>query len=162
MFKTSGKITDHYRVNLYTIDQFHKGNPKHVNMQPVGLIYSHPGCDVFGRVGCILGSFYNWILNLCPPPKKKQKKLNWLDLETLGSRPIMPKHLPKHWGADHTGQSRHHPSASLVVVVWKVVGLHLFLNMIPAISLLKPTGRTGSLEWVSEWVGSYGHGKLMA
>ena len=59
MFKTSGRITDHYRVNLYTIDQFHKGNPKHVNMQPVGLISSHLGCDVFGRVGCILGSFYN-------------------------------------------------------------------------------------------------------
>ena len=35
------------------------------------------------------------------------------------------------WGVDHTGQFRQHPSASLVVIVWKVVCQHLFLNMIP-------------------------------
>ena len=35
------------------------------------------------------------------------------------------------WGADHTRQYRHHPSASLAGVVRKVVGHHLFLNIIP-------------------------------
>ena len=33
--------------------------------------------------------------------------------------------------ADHTGQFRHHPSASPAVIVRKVVGHHLFLNIIP-------------------------------
>ena len=37
-----------------------------------------------------------------------------------------------HWGADHTGQFRHHPSASPAVIVRKVVGHHLFLNIIPS------------------------------
>ena len=44
--------------------------------------------------------------------------------------------LRLHWlhttlGADHTGQFRHHPSASLAVIVRKVVGHHLFLSIIP-------------------------------
>ena len=33
--------------------------------------------------------------------------------------------------ADHTGQFWYHPSASPVVIVLKVVGQHLFLNVIP-------------------------------
>ena len=36
------------------------------------------------------------------------------------------------WGADHTGQFRHHPSASPVVIVKKMVDHHLFLNIIPS------------------------------
>ena len=35
------------------------------------------------------------------------------------------------WGADHINQSRHYLSASPVVIVWTVVGQHLFLNLIP-------------------------------
>ena len=29
---------------------------------------------------------------------------NWLDLQTLGSQPIMPKNLPDHW-TDHVQKS---------------------------------------------------------
>ena len=36
-----------------------------------------------------------------------------------------------HSGTDHTGHFRHHPLASLVVIVWKLVGQRLFLNIIP-------------------------------
>ena len=35
------------------------------------------------------------------------------------------------WGANPTGQFRHHPSASMVVLVRKMVGHQLFLNIIP-------------------------------
>ena len=33
--------------------------------------------------------------------------------------------------AYHTGHLRHHPSAPPTVIMWKVVGQHLFLNIIP-------------------------------
>ena len=36
------------------------------------------------------------------------------------------------WGADHTDQFRHRPLASPAVIVRKVVGQHLFLNIIPS------------------------------
>ena len=35
------------------------------------------------------------------------------------------------WGADHTDHLWHHLSASLVVIMWNVVGHHLFMNIIP-------------------------------
>ena len=35
-----------------------------------------------------------------------------------------------HWGADHIGHFRHHPSASSTLIVWKVMGRHSFLNII--------------------------------
>ena len=38
---------------------------------------------------------------------------------------------PHTCGVDHTGQLRHHPSTSSAVIVWKVVGQHLILNIIP-------------------------------
>ena len=40
-------------------------------------------------------------------------------------------YLRRVWGADHTGQYWHHPSASPAVIMWKVVGQHLFLNIVP-------------------------------
>ena len=47
------------------------------------------------------------------------------------------------WGAYHTGQFEHHPSASSAVIVWKVVGQHLFLNIVPN----NYTARTGRKVW---------------
>ena len=35
------------------------------------------------------------------------------------------------WRADHTGHIWHHPSASLAVIMWKVVDQHVFMNIIP-------------------------------
>ena len=48
-----------------------------------------------------------------------------------GERIAIYKWIGWVWGADHTNQFRHHPSAYLVVTMWKVVGQHLFLNIIP-------------------------------
>jgi hypothetical protein len=36
----------------------------------------------------------------------------------------------KAWGVDHTSHLRHRPLASPDVIVWKLVGQHLFLNII--------------------------------
>ena len=36
------------------------------------------------------------------------------------------------WEADESGQFRHHLSASPAVIVRKIVGHHLFLNIIPS------------------------------
>ena len=47
------------------------------------------------------------------------------------------------WGADHTRQFRHHPSASPAVIVRKVVGHRLFLNIIRSNS----TARTERKVW---------------
>ena len=47
------------------------------------------------------------------------------------------------WGADHTEQFRHHPSASPAVIVRKVAGHHLFLNIIPS----NFTARTERKVW---------------
>ena len=63
--------------------------------------------------------------------KKKLTTCNRLNLESLGFGPIMLKHLPGHWGADHTGQFWHHMSANPAVIVKKMVDHHLFLNIIP-------------------------------
>ena len=40
------------------------------------------------------------------------------------------RHIWTGWGVVHTGQFWHHPSTSPTVIIWKVVGQHLFLNMI--------------------------------
>ena len=46
-------------------------------------------------------------------------------------------------GVDHTDHFWHHPSASPAVIVWKMVGQHLFLNIIPN----NFTGGTGPKVW---------------
>ena len=38
--------------------------------------------------------------------------------------------LIQQWGVNHTNHFRHHQSASPDVIVWKVVGQHLFLSII--------------------------------
>ena len=53
-----------------------------------------------------------------------------LDLETLGSQ----------LRAKHTDEFRHHPSTSPVIIVWKIVGQHLILNIIP-INFMVEIGR---------------------
>ena len=54
------------------------------------------------------------------------------------------------WWTDHTGRFRHHPSASPAIIVRKVVGQHLFLNIIPGISRIEPTGKFGVIgAWVA-------------
>ena len=56
------------------------------------------------------------------------------------------KGLWEAWVVDHTGRFRHHPSASPVVIVWKVVGQHLFLNIIPS----NFTAETGRKVWCDQ------------
>ena len=41
------------------------------------------------------------------------------------------------WGAHCINHSWHHPSTSIAIIVWKVVGQHVFLNVIPTTSLLE-------------------------
>ena len=50
------------------------------------------------------------------------------------------------WGADHTGQFWHHPSASPTLIVWKVVGQHLFLNIIPT-NFMARTKQKSWCDW---------------
>ena len=45
--------------------------------------------------------------------------------------PILKDVLAIVWGADHIGKFLHHPSVSTLIIVWKVVGQHLFMNIIP-------------------------------
>ena len=47
------------------------------------------------------------------------------------------------WEVDHTSQFRHHSSASLTVIMWKVVDQHLFINIIPD----NVTAGTGRKVW---------------
>ena len=67
-------------------------------------------------------------LNIFSPgtqhPKKETENPNGRSVRFVGFVAV-------GWGADHTRQFRHHPSASPAVIVRKVVGHHLFLNVIP-------------------------------
>ena len=71
--------------------------------------------------------------NMCSKkPKQKQQYLHtqhtyYFNTESMNSS----TGSKKEWRADHTGQFRHHPSASPALIVRKVVGHHLFLNIIP-------------------------------
>ena len=59
-------------------------------------------------------------------------------------------------GVDRTGQFRHHPLASPAVIVWKVVGQHLFLNIIPS-NFTAGTGRKVWCDWgMRAWCLDYG------
>ena len=42
------------------------------------------GLDVNSSSGC--------------PASRRMSRCNWLDLQALGSQPVMPKNLPDHWG----------------------------------------------------------------
>ena len=64
----------------------------------------------------------------------------------MENRPLVTDEPVEFFGADHTGQFRHHPSTSPAVIVRKVVGDHLFLNIIPAISRLEPKGKFGVIR----------------
>ena len=58
------------------------------------------------------------------------------------------------WGVDHTGQFRHHPLlASPVVIMWKVEGQHLFLNIIPN----NFTAGTGRKVWCDQGMRGRSH-----
>ena len=58
-------------------------------------------------------------------------RCNQFTLGRIGSRPIMSKNIHRRWGVDHTGQFKYHPLASPALIVWKMMGQHLFLNIIP-------------------------------
>jgi hypothetical protein len=47
------------------------------------------------------------------------------------------------WGVDHTNHFSHRPSTSSTVIVWKVVGWHLFLDII----LINFTAETRHKVW---------------
>ena len=54
------------------------------------------------------------------------------------------------WGVDHTGgQFWHHPSAFLVGTVWKMVGQHLFMHVVP----VNVTAGTGRKVWCDRGMG---------
>jgi hypothetical protein len=65
--------------------------------------------------------------------------------------------LNEYWGADHTGQFYHHPPATAAVIMWKVVGQLLFLNIIPS----NFTARTGWKVWCDRGMSVYGLGELI-
>jgi hypothetical protein len=50
------------------------------------------------------------------------------------------------WRADHTGQFWHPPLRSLAVIMWKLVGQHLFLNIFPNKQFLG-WNQTQTLVW---------------
>jgi hypothetical protein len=57
------------------------------------------------------------------------------------------------WGVEHTGEFRHHMSASPIVIEWKVVAQHLFLN----IFLSNFTTGTGHKFWYDRSMSPHPH-----
>ena len=55
-------------------------------------------------------------------------------------------HALDGWEADHTSHFWHHPPTSPAVIMWKVVGQHLFLNIIPN-NFTAGAGRKSWCDW---------------
>ena len=70
--------------------------------------------------------------------------------------------LVRNWtperGVDHTNHFWHHPLASPIVIVWKVVCQHLFLNIIPSNSMI---GK-GQNVWCDWGMRVWSHQPLLA
>ena len=62
------------------------------------------------------------------------------------------------WGVDHIGRFWHHLWASPTGIVWKVVGQHLFLNIIPN----NFTAGTRRKVWCDQDMRGWSHQPLMA
>ena len=63
------------------------------------------------------------------PKLKSWRSSNQCDNPHLGR--FFKKSPDDLWGVEHTNHLWHHPSTSLAVIMWKVMGQHLFLDIIP-------------------------------
>ena len=113
-FKTAWKLPIILEESMEYAPQFNKGKPEDVNMQPVGLANTRISTDSMIRENRQLvtdGSVevqqdfrritdhFRGIYGIYPKEYRENRRMwtcGWLDLQTLGSRPIMPKILPGH------------------------------------------------------------------
>ena len=103
------------------------------------------------EVQCSRRVLFHFDLALKAPnnPPKLNQNYAWASTSSccaVGFRPVDTRGY-------HTGQFRHHPSAYPTIIVWKVVGQHLILNIIPN----KFTFRTRHKVWCDWDVMGWSH-----
>ena len=90
----------------------------HINFTPILHSHTHSVGPSSGVWWCELG----------PTPPFHQ----WECLKCNNGQGLSASYVKWPSRADHIGRFQHHPSASpAIIIMWKVVGQHLFLNLIP-------------------------------